>query len=229
MRQLLSISIGILISTFLSFSQSDTILVSSGIKDSIDMKYDRVYRLFLQDKSHDVRHLWKVSLLQLTPTPIILAYEQKIGKRWSNETFLYSILSIYNAGNTYFNFDFINYHCDIHANDRIKYYYNLTRRERLGKNTGGFSGNYIGIGVFVQDNFYKSFPMNYNYPLVKYGSLLYYGLQRRIGNIGFFETYLGMGYCFAPHNPSFTGTYSDFGFRLGFAIESVAELKKMLR
>jgi hypothetical protein len=223
MRRLLSISIGILISTLLSFSQSDTILVSSGVKDSIDIKYDRIYKLFIQDKSHDVRHLWKVNLLQLSYLPLNLAYEQKIGNKWSNETYLGI------SPNFYFIPDYTSYEYYILLEDRIKYYYNLTRRERLGKNTGGFSGNYLGIGGALKGREWSSFNAEYHYPSIDYISFLYYGLQRRIGNIGYFEMYIGVGHQINIKNSPHEGLYWDMTLRLGFAIESMAELKRMLR
>lgn len=203
-----------------SFAQKDSIIVSEGIKDSIDLKYDRIYKLFLQDKSHDVRHLWKVNLLQSSFVLLNLTYEQKIGKKWTNETYL--------GVNPYFDFYHDYKDCKVRLEDRIKYYYNLGRRERLGKNTIGFSGNYFAIGGLLKGD-RKSFSPEYYSQRLEYITLLYYGLQRRIGNIAYFETYIGVGYPINIQNAPQDWQYWDMGVRLGFAIESVAELKRMLR
>jgi hypothetical protein len=101
MKKLIYITLLYLICSQLSIAQDDSIIVSTGMKDSIDMKYDRIYKLFIQDKSHDVRHLWKVNLAQLGFESLNMGYEQKIGKNWSNETYLLASYSIDRLGHNW--------------------------------------------------------------------------------------------------------------------------------
>jgi hypothetical protein len=231
MKKLIYITLLYLICSQLSIAQDDSIIVSTGMKDSIDMKYDRIYKLFIQDKSHDVRHLWKVNLAQLGFESLNMGYEQKIGKNWSNETYLLASYSIDRLGHNL-------YYYGINLNDQIKYYYNLGRRQRLGKNINAFGGDYFGIGGSFGLYYFDTSSLVYhtnpdNYLNTSYQAYIRYGLQRRIGNIGFFEVYAGINYWYyklykdIPVKQDLISP--EIGLKLGFAIESFSNLKRMLR
>jgi hypothetical protein len=238
MKKLICITLLFLIYNQLSIAQDDSILVSTGTKDSIDMKYDRIYKLFIQDKSHDVRHIWSLGLSSPGILVCGIGYEQKIGKKWSNKT----SLGI-GADADLFNYNFTG--ISISIGDDIRYYYNLSRRENLGRNTNGFSGNYLSLGsnfgvgsIYFTENFNDNTSISHG-STVESALNFGYGLQRRIGNIGYFNASLGVSYILSYsgifsgseyyHSSLETYLFPFAGLGFGFAIESFKELKKMLK
>ncbi len=101
-----------------------------------------------------------------------------------------------------------------------RFYYNQNKRIRLGKKAG-FSGNYIG---FALNNMYYYY--NYNsfgkIHEVNNSLILIYGIQRKIGKVGYIDFNAGIGpkyYTFfkAPsHNYSYNILESKSSIQLGW-------------
>ncbi len=235
MNKLIYITTFLIIGTQVVFSQADSVQINEGTKDSIDIKYDRIYKLFIVDNSHEIRHLWSLGLNGLSFSSQNLSYEQKIGNRWSNVSLI--------ATSIRHNFDYHFSSIGLAFQDQIRFYHNLSRREKKGKNTNGFSGNYFGLaggigltGTSVQIKLSDDNSNTYTIS-VNYYSSLSYGLQRKIGNIGYIGVYIGIGCNFSSY-----GTYVDsehyysqmladfnplLGIGFGFDIESFKELNRI--
>ena len=227
-------------------AQEDTIIYENISNDSID-KYDRIYKLFIQDKK-EVKHLWKINLLDFRMVEPNVGFEKKIGKKFSFDS--------------YVNFDNLpgfNYVYSISGQFDLKYYYNIPKRDQKGKNTNGFSANYFGIGLngthntYLEPNTNPYLSQNTLYPYLghgytfneydtyKYQGLsikLKYGIQRRIGNIGYFEPYISYRFL-VWHNYLECDNYFNiplevyFPFemriKVGFAIDSFKGLKQRFK
>lgn len=125
----------------------------------------------------------------------------------------------------------------------LKYYYNRTHREGLGREVVGFSADYIGFGfsyTFTDDKLFYGFELGDHYIELPEGELLpdrdfytyyswhvVYGIQRRIGKMayadvsgGFEKTYFG-----AQGNSK---VLPIINIRLGIAF-STGQFKRMLR
>ncbi len=128
----------------------------------------------------------------------------------------------------------------------LKYYHNLDNRIARGKNTNGFSGNYfitgftikaafydtdiwhLGCSGYLSPNSYDSYFEKHNPIFVltgdnteSYGCFMFgYGLQRRIGNIGYWgaEAKIGIG-----TNKFFDTVYIpvELNLKVGFALSSL--------
>jgi hypothetical protein len=247
MKKLLNIIILLVIINQAAISQKDSILVTKGEKDSIDMKYDRIYKLIVQDKNHDVKHLWKINLALFSLSSLNVGYQQNIGTNWTIETFLFagfgskwsrerSLFGEFGSNISALTLSSLQFG----LNEKLKFYYDLSRRKNLGKITNGYSGNYFALGGYLG---YQAFPepfmdTQFDYkndpPFIYYSAYMHYGIQRRIGSLGFFELFAGIRYDYLyssnelsyPYNKGFM---PDGGFKFGFAIESLKELKKIFR
>lgn len=134
----------------------------------------------------------------------------------------------------------------IEADYRI--YTNINRRLKNGKNTNGFSANYFTLGFASHSWFYNKdvymidwdgrlLPINSQSPTNESASLLFkfgkylpnenllmikagYGLQRRIGNIGYLDAQVKLG---VGSNYSFSRLYimPEVNIKIGFAISSL--------
>ncbi len=245
-------------------SQTDTVIVTQEKTDIKDEKYDKIYQLFIQD-SKEVNYLWKLDLVDIGKMIFNFGYENKLGKRWSAESY-FKIGRIGEANNQLkiheFNF---NSGKGISFTGDFKYYYNYKRRERIGKNTNRLSGNYVSLGLdySLYDNRGKysttigyDNPVQIGYPqlyrLVESVSInqlfkmnLKYGLQRAIGNIGYFETFIELPiFALTQHEIKiYDYTINEieikksndvsniilspiFGFKIGLAVESIGNLRR---
>ncbi len=217
-----------------SRSQSDTILVSEEQVNRSDEKYDRVYKLFIEDRDREIKHLWKLNLLQLTLIQPNVGFEQRIGQKFSSETYI--LIGFPNHWQSGYLGGYAYQYFNLLVTQQLRFYYNYSRRENLGKITNGFSGNYFacelhsGYGRYIDNSIFDtSFGISENQ--FGYGFGFYYGLQRRIGNIGYFDCFAGLKII-----TSLSGFYSDgyygiphIGIRAGFAIDSFKNLKRMLK
>jgi hypothetical protein len=204
-------------------SQTDTTSYILSRKDTTATEYNRVYHLFIADSDREINHLWKLNLIGISYTRLNLGYEIKISKKFSSDSYLnfgYDGYG-YNYGWRWIGSSFL-------VMENIKYYYNLDRRVKLGKKNNGFSNNYFSLGVFyysssssrlIPGTLYESTDPSGS----DYGLNIIYGMQRRIGNIGYIDGYIGIeGSVEAGINPT-------FGVRAGFAIDSFKEIKKALK
>ncbi|MBN1117658.1 MAG: hypothetical protein JXA77_10665 [Bacteroidales bacterium] len=224
-------------------AQSDTIISSTAQPDSIDVKYDRIYKLFVQEQDHDIQHLIKLNLFNIDVLMPKLAFEQKLGRSLSCEAniFVAYIPFVFSDDSTTkfhstLEFRDSDFQCfSIGGYQMLKIFHNLKRRERLGRNTNGFSGNYFGIKVSENYTWFGANEQN-NYLENKYYLIpgFQYGIQRRIGNIGNTELCFSLNYPLAEgvliNDESWKfGLETAITFKIGFAIESVSSLKKMLK
>jgi hypothetical protein len=210
-------------------SQADTVTPAPRC-DTSYTECNRVYMLFIANRNREVKHLWKLNMVGgYNMENLCFGYEQRISKSITTESCLIGdLLGLYGWRHLYFG-----------VSQSVRYYYNLGRRERLGKRINGFCGNYFSIGGFL----YNSSPYNkydgvayippFNYPPRRFGVDVLYGLQRRLGNIGYVELFLGVE-AYKPlhqkyyHN-SEIGFKPEIGIRAGFAIDSFKEIKRAFK
>ncbi len=210
----------------ITFPQNDSIhdLINEEYKD---LRNNRFYKLFLVDRDKEISHLWKFDLIHFGLLQPNIGFEQRIGKKWSSNTvfsggFLYQDLELsYTMGE----FEHKEYPFYLNETQEIRFYYNFLRRKQLGKRINGFSGNYFALSI-------SAFHELGN-PGFKLNSGINYGLQRRIGNIGFIEAYVGIISSYSYHKISYDSnrrgdyiTYENWeytfnlGIKAGFAIDS---------
>jgi hypothetical protein len=228
------------------FGQTDSLTKSVGETDLTHIKHKRIYKLFVEGSNHEIKHLFKINISPLIILRPTIAFEQKLGKNFSSETsisykrcsYLYFVSDLFLV---IMNMDSESYNSPVYPNgssfrgyQMIKYYHNLNARQIFGQNTNGFTGNFFAAQLLViyansgTERNYDGTPFRKeNYYFTFYG--FSYGFQQRIGNIGYFEPslYLDILYKTDFENlPFFT-----FGakFKMGFAIESVNSLGKMLK
>lgn len=163
-----------------------------------NQEYDKIFSYFIADKE-EIKTLLKINAVEwgqlqpsarmefmLTPATTLEPSIVLKASNWSFEDGLqYGLIG---------GFDY-------------KVYYNKKRRERLGKSTNGFSANYFALGAYGIFTDYQKYIENlFNQQRVKHASPLIddfysgfnfelkYGLQRRIGNIGYVDVQAGAGY-----------------------------------
>ncbi|MGD2033416.1 MAG: hypothetical protein PVF73_00050 [Bacteroidales bacterium] len=227
------------------FSQKDTVFIIRTDTVFVPEKKDLYYKSFLQGREKEVKHLWKLNLTDLVLVKPNIGLEWKIGRSFSSDTYLAYGFDFYpsffeGSGGTA---------ADIRQ--QFKYYYNFKRRERMGKRVNGFSGNYVSVILFGNNSIdgYEIVNQGNNISVssyrINYGIGLRYGLQRRIGNMGYIEPYIGINYQISDVEDSmssitnYPGPYSEtyrvrefkpcIGLKAGFAISSVRNLKKVVK
>ncbi len=214
-----------------AFTQTETINVPSE-PDSVDVKYDRIYKLFLEENNQEVTHLYKLCITPFGNPGF--AFEQKFCKVFSTETSIFfgkrnGVLFMDVSGpirNT--NYGIGSFPYSVGFSEQIKYYYNLKRRQRLGRKINGFSGNYFSIGYSGQYLKYSDYVLEiYNVNKYYQETTVSYGLQRRIGNIGFIEPSVDINF-FQDMDKSSILFRTALRLKLGFSINSFANLKRML-
>jgi hypothetical protein len=78
------------------------------------------------------------------------------------------------------------------ANTGVRYYYNKNSRIRKGKNANSFSSNYFGLNVY--GDYATSGNREYGSKSYAGASGVNYGIQRRLGKIGFIDWNVEAGY-----------------------------------
>lgn len=176
-------------SMHIGYSQQDSIIIPKESKDSTDEKYDCVYKLAIKAKDKEIDHLWKMNLVDLGLMTPNIGFEKKISNRFSSDSYLNIGVDLWD-----------NYYEVIskwEINQMLKFYYNRNRREKLGRKTNGFSGNYLSVNLSGGEK-QDPQPAMHSGTIVEtelnYGAGLNYGMQRRIGNIGYFEFFGGINY-----------------------------------
>ncbi len=253
----------ILFYTSICFGQNDTKIeyVSNDTCLNISLnEYDRLLRHIIPNKK-EITHLYKVDLIQLAQQKLNFSFEHSIKQELTLEheaTFhIVSINGTHSSGfNTYYFSENKNFFTQfskeslyyLTLNSNLKYYHNIDKRIRRGRNTNGFSGNYLSLGVKIRMAFYDTdlWHVHSDGELIPYDNyynqpkesivLLYlpslnnkesmgyinfgYGLQRRIGNIGYWsaEAKVGIG-----TNKYFDTIYIpiELNLKAGFALSSL--------
>lgn len=225
------------------FARTDTVYIVKIDTVFVSESQDLIYKRFIEDKRVETSHMWKLNLLDLGFYKPNLGYEHKIGRMWSAEGYAsygYSKGSVIRGGN-YTGYSNILANADVEL--QLKYYYNLNLRQRKGKRVYGFSGDYFAATIWYSYYDYNSFIHNNisienhtNY----YSVGLKYGIQRRIGNLVYFDGFIGVLYTwqedkYDPYHPAYgspTNTiWHQFpmwvlGIRVGFGIDSFKNLRK---
>ena len=187
------------------FAQNDSVMIPG--HQTTPEKYDSIYKKYVKDKEEEIRHIWKINLADAGLVKPAIGYEQKIGKNWSSDSYLKVGLP-WKAG--LYSFDL-----EWEVSQQLKYYYNLNRREKLGRRTNGFSGNYIAINLFAGENCDPKPGFEKDVLIDKdsyYGIGLNFGMQRRIGRMGFIEPYIGITYQHS-HPETFDDEIDLFNFK----------------
>ncbi len=109
-----------------------------------------------------------------------------------------------------------------------RYYYNLARRLRLGRRAGDFSGNYFsvavggGFGRQAHESAFFFYPESG--PFARADLALLYGLQRRLGRVGFVDFNVGIPIALSPgavtsiFYPNFSGPTLAVNLRVGLCL-----------
>ena len=127
-----------------------------------------------------------------------LAYERHLGRAWSGQVEVSPAIARYE----YPNLD-TRTRLALRAQLAGRYYYNLERRLRLGRRTGGFSANYLslavgtGLGGPVRETSFYLLPDQRAAADVA----LLYGLQRRLGRYGFLDASMGFSTLLTRDSP----------------------------
>jgi hypothetical protein len=218
-----------LISTII-FCQNDTSQTHANNIDSLFVKYDRIYRLFLEQNNQEVKHLFKINFIGLNQLAPIFAFEQKLGKNFSFETSVgLGSTSKLDQFSTIYGFkdrSILEYGFYVSVYEMIKYYYNFNRRQRLGKIINGFSGNFLAVqlgGIYIHDEIFYQRKIDHELLLE---IDLTYGIQRRIGNIGYIEPSVSL---FLISDQGGIITRTSFNLEMGFAFDSFSNLDRMIR
>lgn len=141
------------------------------------------------------KSLWKFDLLGAMRKGLDVSYERKIAPKWSlnvNSVTKSNIL----VGTTIDNFAWSgdNYSFSQTLAVQVRYYNNLERRKRLGKNTN-FSGNYFALetsgGYSISHNKYPLYSLPTDINRFEYSTSLLYGIQRKVGKRGYIDTSIG--------------------------------------
>lgn len=230
--KLLILSIFFLCTNF-SWAQIETLKYAHSADTCVPANtsdYNRLIKYFLEDHK-EVKQLFKLNMMQAAYGRLNLSYERKIGEKFSIEPELTIGLP----------FSFHSTHGILYLLPEVnlKYYHNFNKRAFNGYNTNGFSGNYFTFGIaahinrFGENNFvnHPSYDTNSRYLLRTnkhsaneniISTTLGYGIQRRIGNIGYacIEGKMGFG-----TNKNFNKLYltPELNIKAGFAI---SKLKK---
>jgi hypothetical protein len=224
----------LVLSIHTGYAQSDTITVSEGTKNPADEKYDRVYKIFIQDRTKDINHLWKINLVDLGFVMPNFGFEQKLGTCWSSDSYVKLGYDMWENDEFFSNWE---------VSQQLKYFYTVNRRKKLGRKTNGFSGNYFSLNIYGGEK-HTPKPALHSGTIIDtklfYGVSLNYGLQRRIGNIGYFEASAGVNYQYRKISGNelvgFFGTELNqdqltvvFKVKAGFALDSFSKQHKLLK
>lgn len=211
--------------------------------------YDRLLKYIIPEKQ-EIINLYKLDLIQLALGRANFAYERKINRNQSfqvstefyqmknnnNTRSYYPIFTKDESGNRKIKY--------LSLDIEYRFYNNIDKRLQKGKNTNGFSANYWSIGLASHSWFYNKDIYSFTFDdlfvngdfneadkiaaelnkyrprenilLTKFG----YGIQRRIGNIGYFESQFKLG---VSTNMSFSRIYPvpEVNIKVGFALSSL--------
>lgn len=227
------------------FAQTDTVFIVKTDTIFVQEKHDLLYKSFLENRGEGTNHLWKMNLIDIGFLRLNVGYEHRLGKSWSVEGYLSygEKADLYRRSQGTFGFGSGN---RLEFEQIFKYYYNLNRRETLGKKSYGFRGNYFATSFWVEEFEDNTICTDStDAPHVDRKNLgIKYGIQRRIGNLGYIEFYVGLYYRWESIEyslntgfsvPSQRWTEYDnyfnpvLGIRVGFAIDSFGSLRRMIK
>jgi hypothetical protein len=243
MKKYLLLFFLILLAIDKGFSQTDTIIIYKTDTVFVTEKQDIMYKMFVENKETEIKHLWKMNLVDLGLVRPNISYEQRLSKALSVELSISAGLK----GNLYLKSELtsVDLYPTFEFEQQFKYYYNLNRRNGLGKKTNGFSGNYFATSFWYNKNYdptWKDQGKFYS-TLENYNLGIKHGIQRRVGNIGYIDFYFGFYYRWGTNhsfsnNPDFANLLKLMvnyhivpvvGIKAGFAIDSKENLKRLMK
>ena len=192
-----------------AYSQTDSVKIEYSQEKLIKAnKLDEAICDILTKREKRDKDIWKFNLLGTFFGGFNISYERKIARKWSlnahsvtnfdgsvGKTFrTFSIFDqfFYNPYSSYRNNRF-----EQKLSFELRCYYSIDKRERLGKKTG-FSGNYFGLSLMNTYNnaYYNDTYFGYGrqYNTFQNSLNLIYGIQRRIGRVGYIDASAGFGY-----------------------------------
>jgi hypothetical protein len=232
------------------FSQTDSIYTV--VKDTVIVidKHDQQYKYFVENRETETKHLWKINLVDIALLMPNFGYEQRLSKSWTVEGyFRYGS----KAKMTLIPYDKHplpdenhSYSSVLELEQQFKYFFNLKRREDQGKKTNGFSGDFLSSSLWfkqfddpeITNDTSNALQINHINLGIKYG------LQRRIGALGYFELSLGFYYRWEiiewkrtknqMIRPEYWNEYNKYFFpvinlKAGFAIDSFDIFRRMIK
>ena len=78
----------ITISCITGYSQTDSLKIPDLKGNPTEDKYDSIYGRYVQSREAEIRHLWKLNLVDADVFNVNLGYEKKLGKSWSSDSYL---------------------------------------------------------------------------------------------------------------------------------------------
>lgn len=234
-------------------SSKNTQLADTCVPATVD-DYNRLIKYFMAEKE-ETKQLFKFDLIQYALFRPNIAYERKIKNNLNAElAFLFGAYQYSGYDNHIVSSELMLFA----PTADLKYYHNLKQRKEMGRNTNGFSGNFISFGMgsyfFKYSNEYYKENKNgglinnyqrigeindhlpYNNTLKKENTTVWrnkkyapnesiafirvgYGIQQRIGNIGYVATDFNFG---VGTNYDMSRLYlmPEFSIKAGFAISS---------
>lgn len=138
------------------------------------------------------KNLLKFNLLGALQKGLDISYERKIAPKWSLN--LNSVTKMHINGGDFFVSNRNSYYYSQTLGTQVRYYHNLERRKRLGKNAH-FSGNYFALETSANYEMYHIayHPLPKNIYRYEYTTNLLYGIQRKISKRVYFDANVGVG------------------------------------
>lgn len=198
MKQLKILILAIIIPTA-TFAQTETVTIEECETDTIIDNCNNLLKYFIVE-NEETKRLFKLNAVDWATLNPSFAYEQKLSRSISFELEAKVFLRDYNTykvdlithqeENTSFYYSPIS-----EFNLDFRYYYNQNKRVEKGKQANGLVGDYlfIGTGLGLGNSIINYNDPNYKYNNTKrYCAKTGYGVQRRIGNIGYIDLRLGL-------------------------------------
>jgi hypothetical protein len=200
--------------------------------DKSDYKFKERYK-YLQRRMIEEKSLFKISLLDFNlnindqgqylthhSRGNVLAYERKLCASFS---FLYQNLNYFTISPFLFA-GTPRAHILNSSSIGARYYYDQRKKIRQGKSANNFSGNYLSLYfdniIQIRVNYLKT---DVDQPISKPAVNLLYGIQRRLGQFGYFDVNAGLRYDEINYNSALKPVrktplafYTSFSIGLGF-------------
>lgn len=157
-----------------------------------------------KSETNNKKGILKFNILGTMLNGLDVSYERKIAPKWSLNVSSITSFQV-PAKNTYilagsdwaskkYTWNTIDFAQNFSF--QVRYYHNLERRKRLGKNTH-FSGNYFAFETSIGYNRYNKsvvpFISSTSGNNFVYAASFLYGIQRQIGKRAYFDANLGIG------------------------------------
>jgi hypothetical protein len=220
-----------------TFSQADTVVIVKTDTVFIPEKKDIMYKMYVENKEPEIKHLWKLNLVDLGAGRLNIGFEQQLAKTLTVEEYTsYRFKQLPDL----FDLDYADtylYASSFKLEQMLKWYFDNKYRERKNLKTNALSGQYFAMSILFNRNHYENTTIG-NETNLNFG--LKYGIQKRIESLVYIELYVGCYYNLKWSNyevqlqPKYSSSYYSHsflpfvGFRAGFAISSFKSIKNVL-